>query len=599
VSGVSTTAFLPYTLTLRAPAIATAPSGDPNSAATQPFIPGGAIRGAVAARLLAEGEPAEGELFRNLVLTGAVRYLHAYPEIGGRRAIPAPQSWRSEKARPDRVRDLAAFGGRVTEEDDPEDFVALWPDETLASVAASFTAPSSTGGARSVATPRIDAHLHQQRDRVKGRPWTEQVDGQEVPQGAIFAYEYLEPGQVFRGLVQVHLDAASPADADRMSELREEYVGRIRALLDGRSILLGRSRRAGYGGDAEIRFDTTAMDAEHVDVSAALTADLEHEQRFRMLLVSAYVGRNPATGQLDPDALAHELRQRGLKVAVERRCWAFETVGSFNKKWRLEVPQATAVCSGSVLVLRAKKPIPLALLRSIEREGLGERRIEGCGRVLFLRHEDVLPERGDGWRDEEAGAFTIRHDDGIGRRGTAEADQAVDGPAADQLAFVERRIVLSAARRELDRVAADIVGGACRLPTTSLLGRIRTLFRTVRDEQSARRALGDLGIWCDDGGENALKPEVRKKLQACRTGSSTLLAWLRALAEPEGTDGAWRRLLEAAGSPTTLSGLAQRHHLTTANAAEEVLDSHAAELTVHLIDGVLAGMARRNRGAQR
>jgi CRISPR-associated protein Csx10 len=585
VSSVTTTAFLPYRLTLRAPAIATALSGDPNSAATQPFIPGGAIRGAVAARLLAEGEPAKGEVFQSLVLTGAVRYLHAHPEIDGNRAIPAPQSWRSEKACPDRGRDLAAFGGRVTEEDDPEDLADLWPEETLVSVGAPFTAPSSAAGVRPVATPRIDARLHQQRDRVKGRPWTEQVDGQEVPQGAIFAYEYLEPGQVFRGLVQVHLDAATPADADR---LREQYAGRIRALLDGRSILVGRSRRAGYGGDAEIRFDTAAMDAEHRDVSAALTADLKLEQRFRMLLVSAYIGRHQATGQLDPEALAHELRQRGLEADIERRCWSFETVGSFNKKWRLEVPQATAVSAGSVLVLRAKKSIALALLRSLEREGIGERRVEGFGRVLFLRH------------DEDARSFTVRHDEnGIGRREPAEADQAMDGPAADQLAFVGRRIVLSAARRELDRVAADFFDRDSRFPTTSLLGRIRKIFRTVRDEQSARRALDDLRIWCDDGGENALKPEARKKLQACRTGSSTLLAWLRALAEPDGDNSAWRRLVGSVGSPTTLIGLAQRHQLTTSDAAEEVLDSHAAELTVHLIDGVLAGMARRNRGAQR
>jgi CRISPR/Cas system CSM-associated protein Csm3 (group 7 of RAMP superfamily) len=537
VSGATTTIFLPYTLTLRAPAIATALSGDPNSAATQPFIPGGAIRGAVAARLLAAGEPAEGEVFRNLVLTGTVRYLHAYPEIDGRRAMPAPQSWRSEKARPDRVWDLTGFGGRVTEEDDPEDLADLWPDETLVSLGALFTAPSSTGGARSVAAPRIDARLHQQRDRVKGRPWTAQVDGQEVPRGAIFAYEYLEPGQVFRGLVQVHLHSASPVDANTMTT-------RIRKLLDRRSILVGRSRRAGYGGDAEIRFDAAETHAEYGDVSAALTGDLEQGQRFRVLLVSAYVGRHPVTGQLAPEALAHELRQRGLEITVERQCWSFETIGSFNKKWRLEVPQATAASAGSVFVLKSEKPIPIALLRGIERDGLGERRMEGFGRVLFLRY------------DEEARPFTVRRENGLGRGEAAEANQAMDMPAAGQLTFLEGRIVLSAARRELDRVASDLARRASKLPTTSLLGRIRTLFRAVHDPRSARRALRDLRTWCENDGDHALKPEARKKLKTCRTGSTTLLEWLRALAQPDGEDSAWCRLVEAAGSPTTLSALA-------------------------------------------
>lgn len=588
MSGATTTIFLPYTLTLRAPAIATALSGDPNSAATQPFIPGGAIRGAVAARLLAEGEPAHSEVFRTLILTGAVRYLHAYPEIAGRRTIPASQSWRSEKVHPERVQDLVAFDGRVTEDDDPEDLADLWPDETLVSLGAPFAAPSSAAGARSVAAPRIDARLHQQRDRVKGRPWTEQVGGQDVPQGAIFAYEFLEPGQVFRGLVQIHLGAATPADADRLGEARERYTQRIRLLLDGRSILVGRSRRAGYGGDAEIRFDAADTDAEYGDVSAALIGDLELGQRFRMLLVSAYVGRHPATGQLDPAAVAHELRQRGLKAAIDRRCWSFETVGSFNKKWRLEVPQATAASAGSVFVLTAEKPVPLTFLRSIEREGLGERRVEGFGRVLFLRH------------DEEARSFAVRHEENeFGRKVPAEADRAMDRPVADQVAFVECRIVLSAAQRELDRAAADLAGRASRLPTSSLLGRIRTLFRAVHDEPTARQALGDLRTWCDDQGVNALKLEARKKLMACRTGGATLLEWFGALVGPAGEDGTWHRLVEAAGSPTTLSALAQRNHLTTSNAAEETLVSHASELTVHLIDGVLARMARRNRGADR
>jgi hypothetical protein len=175
----------------------------------------------------------------------------------------------------------------------------------------------------------------------------------------------------------------------------------------------------------------------------------------------------------------------------------------------------------------------------------------------------------------------------------------MDGPVADQLTFVERRIVLSAVQRELDRAAADLAGHALRLPTTSLLGRIRTIFRAVHNEPTARRALNDLRVWCDpSGGANALKDEARKKLQDCRIANTSLLEWFRALAEPDGQDSAWRRLVEAAGSPTTLSGLAHRLHLTTPGAAEEILDSHASELTVRLIDAVLAGMARRNRGAE-
>jgi len=63
--------YLPYTLTLNAPAIMTSLGGDPNSARTLPFIPGSAIRGAVARALGDPGDDAEKqESFQKLVLGG-------------------------------------------------------------------------------------------------------------------------------------------------------------------------------------------------------------------------------------------------------------------------------------------------------------------------------------------------------------------------------------------------------------------------------------------------------------------------------------------------------------------------------------------------
>lgn len=587
MSAATTTTFLPYTLTLRAPAITTALSGDPNSAATQPFIPGSAIRGAVAARLLAEGQSADGGVFRELVLSGDVRYLHAYPEIEGHRALPAPLSWRSEKQDPDRARDLAAFAGHVSEDDDAEDLAEIWPEEALVSVGGPFVTPSTGAGVRAVATPRIGARLHQQRDRVKGRPWMDQtLDGQEVPQGAIFAYEYLERGQVFRGAIQVHLRATSPADVEGLDALRVRYVHHLKDVL-ARPILVGRSRRAGYGGDAEVAFEAEAS-REYENVSGILSHDVGNGDLFRMLLVSAYIGRHPETGQVDPTALDHELRLRRLNADVERRFWSFETVGSFNLKWRLEVPQATAGAAGSVLLLKAQKPIPLLALQAVERDGLGERRVEGFGRVLFLRHDDNIAPIA-----LRRGALDIAASD---RQGSS---RTVDSGGSEQLAFLEQRVVLSAARIELARLAADLANRAKKLPTSSLLGRVRTLFRGVRDDTTAHAAFRNLRIWCDEDHPSGLKPVALKKLRACQVDRRPLLEWLGALAKDVPSEGAWPRLMAAVGSASTLTGLSQHHHVTTRSAADGVLRSHATELSIHVIDEVLATMARRNRGRVR
>lgn len=570
MSAAPTPTYLLYTLTLRSPAIVSALSGDPNSAATQPFIPGSAIRGAVAARLLADGTMGDSKEFRQLVLSGSVRYLHAYPEIAGARGLPVPASWRSTKSDPDQACDLAAFSGRITEQADPEDFPQIWPEEPLAAVGGHFAAPTASAGGRELRAPRIKARLHQQRDRAKGRPWLDKRDGQEVPRGAIFAFEYLDAEQVFRGAIQL----MSPEPA---------HIERIKTLLR-QPILIGRSRRAGYGGDAVLTF-TAAVHQEYENVSGSLSTDVRPGQRFRVVLASAYVGRHPATGQIDPAALELELDERlGGLATVELRRWGFELIGSFNQKWRLEVPQVWAVAGGATLVLKAAQPIPLGTLRGIEHEGLGERRVEGFGRVLFLQHS------------EDAETFRLHRSV---ERPTAQ--HGTDAPPSDaqeavkmQIRFLEGRIVLAAARTELDRLAADLAKQPRKPPTNSLLGRVRTLFRNVHDEETAQGALRSLSTWCSEGDPNALKANARKKLEACRLRDHNLFQWLDRLSRGDESKDQWSRLLAAVNNASTLSGLAHSHHLTTRSSAAGSLQQHAALLSVHLIDAMLATLGRQN-----
>ena len=88
---------LTYRLTLQEPVLATALDGEPNSAVSYDYIPGSMIRGLVAAALtrptvdLAMTE-------RELLFSGEVRYLHAYPaRQNSLRSLPAPHSWRKNK----------------------------------------------------------------------------------------------------------------------------------------------------------------------------------------------------------------------------------------------------------------------------------------------------------------------------------------------------------------------------------------------------------------------------------------------------------------------------------------------------------------------
>jgi CRISPR-associated protein Csx10 len=565
--------YLRFDLTLRSPAIASTLSGDPNSIATQLFIPGSAIRGALAARLIATGEDSDGERFRRLILSGAVRYLHAYPKINGARSLPIPLSWKSPKNEADKNEakeaiDLANYPGTATEDMDVEDFGDAWPKSALASCGGAFVSASVSSGQRTLDGVRVGARIHQQRDRAKGRPWK---DRQENTHGAIFAYEYLEEGQTFTGLIQV-TDAAL-ADLDRIKTLLAEPM------------LIGRSRRSGYGGEAVI----SALDEikrEFAGATGQLNQDVATGTHFRVLLTSSYIGRHPDTGQVDPTAIERELVEAlGGRVILERRRWAFETVGGFNRKWGLETPQVMAVRGGSILVLRAVQDIQLDALRAVEHDGLGERRVEGFGRVVFLEHAD----------DRNASIWLISADDSTSVASSGQPSAAPD----PQLEFLEKRLVLNAARAELDRVARlDVASTATQLPTNSLLARLRAPLRGALDEASAAEALGTLARWCDTG-DRALKDNAKEKLRDCKVKingrAESLLDWIKGLVTvPNGQTG-WAVLLAATGNAASVSSLATHHHLTSLDAAEGVLKANAATLRVHLLDAVLAAMARKNR----
>jgi len=543
--------YLPFTLTLRAPLLVTALGGDPNSARTLPYIPGSVLRGAVARALGDPGGDAERLAeFRRLVLGGRVCYLNAYPVASLRRSLPMPLSFRIPKDRPHaadgswQVIDLAAFSGCGQGDGGGEE----WPAETLTAVPAPFV---TLGAAQpELVRPALASRVHHQRDRAKGRAWKARQNGGEVSHGALFTYEFLEDGQTFQGLILVR------------GETEVECAGLmegVKSCLAG-PLLLGRSRRGSYGGKAAIAWGHP-RDRE-LDGEGLVRGDIPQGSTFRLLLTSPYIGRNTLTGHLDPTYLEQELiRALGGRAQMLGRCWSFEAVGGFNRKWRLETPQAPALAAGSVLVLKATEAIPLEDLPQIEHTGFGERRVEGFGRVAFWE----APRQ---W-------FTLRNV----ARGTATS--APGGDAPEIVRFAEQRLLISAAEREIARVAARLASSASRLPSSSLLGRLRPALRG--DPQTG---LETLRAWLGHGGASRLRRPAMDQLERCRMDRASLADWLRGLAAQGGSR------LE---STLRLDVLAQRHHVVSEARAVEVLRDQSEVLKVRLIGAVLAALARRNR----
>lgn len=547
--------YLPYILTLHSPAVLTDVGGDPNSSASLGYIPGAAIRGAVARRI---GDPDSNPTrteFDRLILGGTVRYLNAYPMAGdiGRpeelvRAFPSPLSLRMEKDAPAKAHDLASPDCRWPDaEDGPKRNEPLMPIEH-----AFLTL--DPGGYRAAVVP-LEGTIHNQRDRERGRAWKRQ-DGTAA--GAIFHYQSVIRDERFGGLVVLEGDSEQAVD---------DLAGEVRKHLQG-NLLLGRSRRSEYGGDATLVFGNLRK-RELAHDARAIAAG----QRFRCVLLSRYVGRKTSTGQPDPRAIEDELVYAlGPGVSVEGRFVSFAIAGGYNNKWRLQLPQVLALEAGSVLVLQSTQPIDGQTLTDLEAAGFGERRIEGFGRVAFLPIDDTHP---------------------VPKPPAARKPPPAPATAPPALVVeIEKRLIRVHLERAIDRYAADLAGSPSRaqgredkatrnIPSPALLARIRTPLR------NADVGLQEISGWLDPRGNSGLARRAMDALERCRlTNGRNLAEWLRATA----TDG-----------PTLpdekRARLAQRAHVVDANSANafiaEACEDRATR--VRLIDATLAILIRHGK----
>lgn len=541
--------YLPYTLSLRAPAVLTSLGGDPTRPRTLPFIPGSALRGAAARGL---GDPradiGRREVFRQLILDGTVRFLNAYPKAGGRRTLPAPASLRTDKNSAAGPRgeieawDLAAVGHESTGG-------ARWPEASLSELPHPFV---SVGAAQPLRVgPARGSRVHQQRDRARGRAWKD--PGTEELHGTIFTFEFLEAEQEFDGLVQILGKNEATCDA---------LAAHVKKALRG-PILVGRSRRGGYGGDATISWGD--LRDREVTGQGIISSDVRKGTSFRALLVSAYVGRDLETGQLDPTHLVSEVKDRlGGRAAVVHRRWRFQLVGGFNRTWRLEIPQALACAAGSVLVLQATDRIPFADLVAVENAGLGERRVEGLGRVVFL---EAPPQ-----------TLTLRAP-------SAAQPKAPDGPLPELVRFAEARIVDATVDRVIQEEAARLALNAKVIPSASLLGRMRNAMRAEPET-----ALATLQTWLAPEGapRNRLKRPAIDQLEHCRLGRGQRLSeWLRATVVGDGG--------QDVATLLRLDSVAQRSHIVSEARARKILAGRDAALRARLIDATLAALSRKRR----
>ncbi|MEW6754540.1 MAG: hypothetical protein AB1505_26690 [Candidatus Latescibacterota bacterium] len=461
--------FVPYRLTLTAPATFRAQDLDPNSSSTLPFVPGTAVRGAVAAALVREGDRATLEK-----VLGEVRFLNAYPEYDTVRSLPTPITWQRDKDPTQSDRDahprdaaLTLFGA-----DEPEP-----PEVQPSRLTAEFHAP--VGSSEYPVSPQIGRDTHQTRRRATGTT----REGETT----VFVYEALRPGQSFRGCL------AGPA----------EVCERVAELMARGPLWLGRSARSEYGGAPQVEVlegpefgRDTELDASPPDIAAG--------DPFIVRLSAPAVLRDPATGQHDPWHLAAAVARRLAGVGeVRAACVRRDMARGYSRLWGTELPQLPCAAAGSVVLLQARRDVEATEVLALQAEPVGERTAEGYGRLVIQPATETLTIEGP-WQ--------------------SVVIQPTGAPPAVMVAFQRRlfrlelrRLLRAQARR---RATEATLTGA----SPSLLQRLRV---PLRAPQSWRATLAN---WLGEGGtgrQRGLPRAQREALEKMRIGNTSLFGLLR------------------------------------------------------------------------
>lgn len=335
------------------PILATSFQGDPNSDVSYPYIPGSMIRGLLVGRYLKRNnlqnvDIVSDETSRRLFFDGTTCYLNAYPSSQERqRTFPTLLSWRKEK------------GAELTDKGDSievYDFSINKPDkdEIKSPKVIGETFWVEEGGYVRLHTVNRRINIHNFRDRRKGR--STQAEGE------IFRYDAIDAGQNFQGVI--------------LCNESDEQI--IQDLLQPTEAWLGGSRSAGYG---HMEITLLNLDGSWNEVENCPSPEDRANNILKITLLSDLIIRDE-WGQyiaMPPTLLLSELLGKELakpKIAYMDSVF----VGGFNRKWGLPLPQVPAVKAGSVFVYENVEITP-EQIHQLEAEGIGERRVEGFGRV--------------------------------------------------------------------------------------------------------------------------------------------------------------------------------------------------------------------------
>ena len=307
-----------------------------NSYTTRGYIPGAAVRGMVV-NALANQYPDWFAAHRAELLSEKTRFLDAIPWQEDSVGLPGIMGFYGQKGSTEVTSVLNADVAGMKRAK-PGAFCALEGEQIRG-----WTA--STGG-----NLRIQRHV--------GKTET------SYP----FQTQHIDAGQTFEGYIW--MDDPSLA----------EPIGRAFQ----KTVWLGADRYEGFGKCAVLLLESVeAPSWQDYGYSAGDTTD----STLYLLAISPLTMLND-WGEpcgLDVNALAARLGVE--QVNIEACSTAMVECGGYNRTWKCRVPAIQMYDRGSIFKLRCTSAPEAERLLNLQRTGLGIRRAEGLGQVLFLRRE--------------------------------------------------------------------------------------------------------------------------------------------------------------------------------------------------------------------
>lgn len=329
------------------------------------YIPGSSIRGYVINRLAKE---AEFESYKKILLSPSVRFQNAYLSSADGKIsyIPSLKGFYEDKKEV-----------REGEKKEIENVVIHGTFEEGHKRAALGRYCRPNGDALEYCNVDTSADLKILIGRDDGSD-----NGQKV-----FRNEYMLADNYFTGYIAVD----DPAVQEQIGAVMQEQGQMV--LGNARSQGLGKCRivECGYMDERQIPYEEYAQDTDCTDqLNSAVYDDCRGYSYCYMALLSHTVMRdeNGEFCGLNCDALAEKMGVEDLRI--EYCSTSTVDVRGYNRNWGVKIPTVPMYEQGSVFKLIFRGTLTREKMRDIMRSGIGVRRNEGFGQVIFLKDYEYI-----------------------------------------------------------------------------------------------------------------------------------------------------------------------------------------------------------------